>query len=150
MPAYCVCVCVCDTRGYKIEQSEDCSKNGVVFKCHITTSTGTCQHEDNTGSRHGTTITIITEWRYLLLHSVVPLSLGVQNLLMQVFQPCEPLTSCYTRVLISCRGTASSGGEAELSGFYDASHYEELAASSADTRQRTEGLLFRNTTTYPA
>jgi len=97
--------------------------------------------ETNTGSRHGTTITIITEWRYLHLHSVVPLSLGVQNLLMQVFQPCEPLTSCYTRVLISCRGTASSGGGAELSGFYDASHYEELAASSADTRQRTEDFV---------
>ena len=137
----CVCVCVCDTRGYKIEQSEDCSKNGVVFKCHITTSTGTCQHGDNTGS-NGTTITIITEWRYLHLHSVVPLSLGVQNLLMQVFQPCEPLASCYTRVLISCRGTASSGGGAELSGFYDASHYEVIAASRTDTRQRTEDLVY--------
>ena len=55
MPAYCVCVCVCDTRGYKTEQSEDCSKNVVVFKCHTTTYIGTCQHEDNTDSRHGTT-----------------------------------------------------------------------------------------------
>jgi hypothetical protein len=47
----------------------------------------------------------------------------------------------YEAKLCSCRGTASSGGGAELSGFYDASHYEELAASGADTRQREQRIF---------